>query len=118
MPPSAVVDTSVLVSAFLFPESIPGRVFMLADKGVYTLHFSPVLLEEVKRALRNPRLKDAYGYTGQAVDAWCASLHSNFFDGLIEQNTARFRPASSKRLATFGGRSPNPASRTKYRRMR
>ena len=75
MPPSAVVDTSVLVSAFLFPESTPGRVFMLADKGVYALHFSPILLEEVRRTLLNPKLKDAYGYTGQAVDAWCASLH-------------------------------------------
>jgi hypothetical protein len=37
IPKSAVVDASVLVSAFLFPESIPGRVVALAEKGVYAL---------------------------------------------------------------------------------
>ena len=31
MPKSAVIDTSVLVSAFLFRESVPGRVIELAD---------------------------------------------------------------------------------------
>ena len=33
MPTSAVVDASVLVSAFLFPESVPGRVLRLAEQG-------------------------------------------------------------------------------------
>ena len=75
MPPSAVVDASVLVSAFLFPGSLPGRVVAVADAGVYALHLSPILLEEVRRSLRNPRLKAAYGHTEQAIDAWCAGLH-------------------------------------------
>jgi predicted nucleic acid-binding protein len=45
---SAVVDTSVLVSAFLFPEGVPGRVVTLADRGVYALHFSPIIFEELR----------------------------------------------------------------------
>ena len=36
MPKSAVIDTSVLVSAFLFRESVPGRVLELAEQNVYT----------------------------------------------------------------------------------
>lgn len=72
---SAVVDTSVLVSAFLFPDSRPGQVVTLAEQGAYALHFSPLIAEELRRALRNPRLKEAYGYTDEAADAWCADLH-------------------------------------------
>ncbi len=45
MPKSAVVDTSVLVSAFLFRESVPGRVIALAEQNIYTIYLSPILLE-------------------------------------------------------------------------
>jgi putative PIN family toxin of toxin-antitoxin system len=72
---SAIVDTSVLVSAFLFPDSTPGRVVALADQGAYALHFSPIILEELKRSLRNPRLRKAYPYSDEQIDAWCAELH-------------------------------------------
>ena len=41
MPKSAVVDASVLVSAFLFRESVPGRVIELAEQKVYTLYSVP-----------------------------------------------------------------------------
>lgn len=76
MPKNAVVDASVLVSAFLFPESVPGRVVALAEQGVYALHLSSILLEETRRSLRNPRLRDLYGQTDDAVEAWCARLHN------------------------------------------
>ena len=75
MPTSAVVDTSVLVSAFLFPESVPGRVVALAEQGASALHFSSIILEETHRSLRNPRLRQSYGHTDEAIDAWCADLH-------------------------------------------
>jgi len=41
MPHSAVVDASVLVSAFLFPESVPGQVIRLAGQGGCMLCISP-----------------------------------------------------------------------------
>jgi uncharacterized protein len=75
MPPSAVVDASVLVSAFLFPDSVPGRVLKLADQGVYALFFSPIIDEEVRRSLRNPRLRKTYLYTDEKIEAWRAGLH-------------------------------------------
>jgi len=73
--PSVVVDTSVLVSAFLFPHSVPGRVVSLADQGRYALHFSPIILEEVTRSLRNPRLKTPYRYNDNKIQLWCEELH-------------------------------------------
>jgi predicted nucleic acid-binding protein len=75
MPWSAVVDTSVLVSAFLFPDSVPGRVLTFARQGRYALHVSPIILEETRRSLHNPRLRKAYRYPDVAIAAWCAERH-------------------------------------------
>jgi putative PIN family toxin of toxin-antitoxin system len=74
MPRSAVVDTSVLVSAFLFPDGVPGRVLKLAKQGVYALYLSPIILEEVRRSLHNPRLKNSYAYSHEKMEAWCKDL--------------------------------------------
>ena len=74
MPTSAVVDASVLVSAFLFPGSVPGRVLKLADRGGFALHLSPILLDETLDALLSAHLKAAYGHDKEAVLAWCADL--------------------------------------------
>ena len=74
MPRSAVVDASTLVSAFLFPGSVPGQVVALARRGAYALHLSPILIEEVRRSLLNPRLRDRYGHDEDAVLAWCDEL--------------------------------------------
>lgn len=74
MPPSAVVDASVLVSAFLFPRSLPGYVVGLAGQEAYILHLSPILIEEVRRSLCSPRLVRRYGHDERMIDAWCASL--------------------------------------------
>ncbi len=76
MPRSAVVDTSVLVSAFLFPDSVPGRVVALAEQGLYAMHFSPIILEECSRSLRNPRLRKSYPCTDEKIDLWCDDLHN------------------------------------------
>lgn len=74
MPKSAVLDASVLVSAFLFPGSVPGRVLKLADQGEYALHLSPLLLDETRYALLSTRLRNVYGHDEEVVTAWCADL--------------------------------------------
>ena len=74
MPISAVVDASVLVSAFLFPGSNPGRVLNLAHQGRCALCLSPLLLNETRYALLSTRLRDSYGHSEEAVLAWCADL--------------------------------------------
>ncbi|WP_447969797.1 putative toxin-antitoxin system toxin component, PIN family [Nitrospira sp. M1] len=75
MPHNAIVDASVLVSAFLFAESVPRQVIRLARQGLYALHFSPILIEEVSRSLKNPRLKKPYSYTDDDVRIWRAELN-------------------------------------------
>ncbi len=75
MPRRAVADPFVLVSAFLFPNSVPGRVVALAEQGLYALYFSPIILEEFSRSLRNPRLRKSYPYTDESIDLWLNNLH-------------------------------------------
>lgn len=74
MPPSAVVDASVLVSAFLFPASLPGFVLAGARRNAFTLHTSPILIEETRRSLLKPRLVDRYGHGEADVVRWCHEL--------------------------------------------
>jgi putative PIN family toxin of toxin-antitoxin system len=74
MPLNAVVDASVLVSAFLFPGSLPGQVLKLAAGGTFAMHLSPILVEETRRSLLNARLRERYGHDEDAVLAWCSTL--------------------------------------------
>ena len=74
MPISAVVDASVLVSAFLFPESVPGQVLKAAHQGKFVLHLSPLLLDETRFARLSTRLRDSYGHGNNGVVAWCTEL--------------------------------------------
>jgi putative PIN family toxin of toxin-antitoxin system len=74
MPISAVVDASVLVSAFLFPNSVPGRVLKLAGQRKFAMHLSPLLLDETVYALLSTRLREIYGHTENAVEAWRVGL--------------------------------------------
>jgi putative PIN family toxin of toxin-antitoxin system len=74
MPLNAVVDASILVSAFLFPHSVPGQVLTAAGEGRFAMFLSPLLLEETRRSLLNARLRNAYSHDEDAVLVWCAGL--------------------------------------------
>jgi putative PIN family toxin of toxin-antitoxin system len=103
MPTSAVVDASVLVSAFLFPVGIPGRVLKLADQGAFALHLSPLLLDETRYALLSTRLRDVYGHDERAVTAWCADLQevgSVFYGPLPDIGPACRDPNDDHVIAT------------------
>jgi len=104
MPKSAVLDASVLVSAFLFPGSVPGRVLKLADQGEYALHLSPLLLDETRYALLSTRLRDVYDRDEEAVTAWCTDLQevvgSVFYGTLPEIGPACRDPNDDHVIAT------------------
>lgn len=52
----AVLDPNVIISAALSPGGSPGRVFRLWLEGAYELACSPLLLDELARALTYPKL--------------------------------------------------------------
>jgi putative PIN family toxin of toxin-antitoxin system len=52
-----VIDTNVLVSALLQPESLPASVLMLALSGQIQLCVSDAVFAEYDEVIRRPRLK-------------------------------------------------------------
>lgn len=54
----AVLDPNVIISAALSPSGSPGGVFRLWVEGAYDLIVSPLLLDELRRALAYARLRD------------------------------------------------------------
>jgi len=64
-----VVDTNVLVSAFVFPGGIPEQVYRLAIEGRITLVTSPPLLAELGRVLT-----EKFGWQDDYVRAAVAQL--------------------------------------------
>src|ERR1700674_1189185 len=73
----AVLDTTVLVSAFLryIPEGASYELLRFADEGMFELCLSESILEETARALiestRNRRL---YTYSDEDVVEYCQGL--------------------------------------------
>jgi len=75
--PKAVLDTTVLVSAFL--RHIPGGasfdLLRLADAGAFEFHLSDEILEETAGVLlRAGRLRERYIYTDDQVVEYCQNL--------------------------------------------
>jgi putative PIN family toxin of toxin-antitoxin system len=53
----AVLDPNVLISAALSPSGVPARVLVAAHEGEFELVISPLLAEELDRALAYPKLR-------------------------------------------------------------
>jgi len=88
---AAIIDASILVSAFLFPESIPGQVIKLADKGLVEIHVSEILIEETRRSLKKPKLIKAYHYSQEQVESWIDFLRETAF--VITKALPKIEPA-------------------------
>jgi uncharacterized protein len=54
----AVLDPNVIISATLSPGGSPGRLFSSWLEGAYELVVSPLLLDELERALGYSKLRD------------------------------------------------------------
>ncbi len=71
-PPRLVLDTNVLVSAFLW-EGNPGQLLAKAETGEVRLYTSPILLDELEDALGRPKLAKRVALTGLGVSEMVAS---------------------------------------------
>jgi uncharacterized protein len=71
----AVLDSSVLISAFLTPRGTCADVLRAVDRGAFTLQLSPAILAEVAgKLLGKPKLQARYGYHAEEVQAFCDDL--------------------------------------------
>ncbi len=89
--PRWVVDTNVLVSAFLW-QGTPGRVIELAGEKVVQLVTSRVLLDELAATLAKKKLARAVAATGLSADQMLA-----FYRRIAMPVTARPLDAQASR---------------------
>ncbi len=54
----AVLDPNVLISAVLSPNGTPARLLAAWQRGAFELLVSPLLIDELKRALAYPKLRE------------------------------------------------------------
>lgn len=54
----AVLDPNVLISAILSPAGTPARILLAWQHGAFELVLSPLLIAELRRVLRYPKLRD------------------------------------------------------------
>jgi uncharacterized protein len=59
-----VFDTSVYISAFVFPESVSFRAYLLAVMGKVDLFASPAIIRELTRKLTGPK----FGLTNEEAE--------------------------------------------------
>jgi putative PIN family toxin of toxin-antitoxin system len=75
----AVLDTNILVSAFLFFErgGVPVELLRKAQEGRFTLLSSHAMLDELEGVLtRNAAAQERYGYTPEAAGAYRTLLET------------------------------------------
>ena len=71
----AVLDSSVLISAFLTPRGTCAELLRAAGRGAFALCLSPELLADMASPLlRAPKLQARYGYDREKVAEFCRRL--------------------------------------------
>jgi putative PIN family toxin of toxin-antitoxin system len=77
---SLVLDSTILVSAFLTPGAggPSSDLIRLAAKGMFDLYLSTEILDETERVLRaSPRLRKRYLYSDAAISSYREHLSSS-----------------------------------------
>lgn len=72
----AVLDSSVLISAFLTPAGVSGQVLDAFEQGAFTLCLSKEILGETRTSLikKVKRIRNYYAYPDEQVDRFLANL--------------------------------------------
>ncbi|MCK4377105.1 MAG: putative toxin-antitoxin system toxin component, PIN family [Actinomycetia bacterium] len=57
---NVVIDTNVLISAFINPKGLPSKLLEFWKKGYFRLLISDYLIEEFNEVIHRPKIKDKY----------------------------------------------------------
>lgn len=70
----AVLDSSVLVSAFIKPHGTTAELLRAAEGGAFVLYLSPAILVETAEVLLRPKITERYRRAPDAAREFCAGL--------------------------------------------
>lgn len=69
-----VLDTNVLVSAYLVPGGKPARILSLASQNKLDIYLFPPILSEVKQTLLRPKLQRIHKATAKEIAQFLKAL--------------------------------------------
>jgi uncharacterized protein len=73
--PKAVLDSTVLVSAFLAPQGVSSKLLDHAVRGAFQLYLTEAILQETHTVLLTRKhLRSRYTYTDEQVNEFCMLL--------------------------------------------
>jgi putative PIN family toxin of toxin-antitoxin system len=70
----AIIDTNILVSGFISPLSYPREVENRWRKGQFELITSPQIIDEIRRVLYLPRIKQRYNLSESDIRAFILAI--------------------------------------------
>jgi len=62
-----VLDTNVLISGLMLPDSVPGRIVAAWQAGEFGLVLSEPMVEEIGRVLAYPKIRGRTGWTDEEI---------------------------------------------------
>lgn len=71
-----VLDTNVVVSAFLSSAGVPARILEYLKNDAYQLLISEPIIDEYRRALTYKRVRDRHGLSDEEIDRAINDLDS------------------------------------------
>ncbi|TXT26582.1 MAG: PilT protein domain-containing protein [Gallionellaceae bacterium] len=69
-----VLDTNVLLSGLMLPDSTPGRIVAAWRKRNFGLVFSEPMLEEIARVLAYPKIRRRLGWDDELISRYIVLL--------------------------------------------
>jgi putative PIN family toxin of toxin-antitoxin system len=66
--PKAVLDSTVLISAFLIKDGPSRELLHQAQGGAFSMCLAEAILAEVRKVLSYPRIRTRYSFTDGLVD--------------------------------------------------
>jgi putative PIN family toxin of toxin-antitoxin system len=102
MTTKAVLDSSVLVSAFLTPKGVTGQLLRAAHRGAFDLWLSENILQEIAAVLERPKIAKRYRPQPGAAHAFCIGLAgaASLVDNLSRIRAVPSDPKDDMVLAT------------------
>ncbi len=97
----AVLDTNVIISAYLTRHSKAEKILSLAESGVIEIHLSPHILRELEATLLSPKLVRIHKDTPKQIH-YSIELLKEFIKitpGVMEVDVVKTDPDDNKILA-------------------
>jgi hypothetical protein len=96
-----VVDTNIVVSAYLVPGGKPDKIISLARAGKIDIFLSPQIFKEIERILLSPKLRKIHKTTPEETSRFIEAFKEVIIitPGILEVDVVSDDPDDNKILA-------------------